>query len=174
MAIDNRTLGRFDLVGIPPAPRGIPQIEVTFDIDVNGIVHVSARDLGTGQEQKIKIESSSGLSRDEIDRMVSDAKVHEAEDAEKHKLIESRNRADHAVYTTEKTLKEYGDKIDAGERKRIEEAMEKVKTVLGGNDAKGRAAKPDRSLRGMTGRARSTPILKSWMTKKRSRTRTNS
>jgi len=136
MAIDNRTLGRFDLVGIPPAPRGVPQIEVTFDIDVNGIVHVSAKDMGTGTEQKIKIESSSGLSREEIDRMVTDAKAHEAEDAEKRKLIEIRNKADQAVYTTEKTLKEHGDKIGADEKKAIEEAIEKVKSVMGSSDAK--------------------------------------
>jgi molecular chaperone DnaK len=129
MAINNRTLGRFDLVGIPPAPRGIPQIEVTFDIDANGIVHVSAKDLGTGKEQKIRIESSSGLSEEEIDKMVNDAKAHEDEDKSKRELIQARNEADQMVYTTEKMLKEHGDKIGAEEKKKIEEAIEKVKSV---------------------------------------------
>ena len=136
MAVHNRTLGRFDLVGIPPAPRGMPQIEVTFDIDVNGIVHVSAKDMGTGKEQKIKIESSSGLSKEEVSRMVDDAKAHEAEDSAKQELIEARNKADHAVYTTEKTLKEYGEKVSEEERKKIEEAIEKVKSVMTAEAAK--------------------------------------
>jgi molecular chaperone DnaK len=135
MAIDNRTLGRFDLVGIPPAPRGVPQIEVTFDIDANGIVHVSAKDLGTGKEQKIKIESSSGLSEAEIKKMVKDAEVHVEEDKKKKTLIEARNRADQMVYTTEKTLKEYGDKISEDEKKRIEDAIQKVKDKMQGDSA---------------------------------------
>jgi molecular chaperone DnaK len=135
MAIDNRTLGRFDLVGIPPAPRGVPQIEVTFDIDANGIVHVSAKDLGTGKEQKIKIESSSGLSETEIKKMVKDAEVHVEEDKKKKTLIEARNRADQMVYTTEKTLKEYGDKISEDEKKRIEDAIQKVKDKMQGDIA---------------------------------------
>ncbi len=135
MAVDNRTLGRFDLVGIPPAPRGLPQIEVTFDIDVNGIVNVSAKDLGTGAEQKIKIESSSGLSKEEIDRMMKDAEAHEAEDEEKRKLIEVRNKADQMIYSTEKTLKEHGDKVGEEEKKKIDAAVEKVKAAMNGSDA---------------------------------------
>ncbi|HVP36902.1 MAG TPA: molecular chaperone DnaK [Terriglobales bacterium] len=130
MAIDNRTLGRFDLVGIPPAPRGIPQVEVTFDIDANGIVHVSAKDLGTGKEQSIRIQASSGLSEQEIKGMVKDAEVHSEEDRKKKALIEARNKADQIVYTTEKTLKEYGDKVSAEERQKIEQAIEKVKSVV--------------------------------------------
>jgi molecular chaperone DnaK len=130
MAIGNRTLGRFDLVGIPPAPRGMPQIEVTFDIDANGIVHVSAKDLGTGKEQKIRIETSSGLSEQEIQRMVDDAKVNEADDKAKRELIQARNEADQTVYGTEKLLKEYGDKVGEESRKKIETAMEKVKSVM--------------------------------------------
>ena len=135
MAIDNRTLGRFDLVGIPPAPRGMPQIEVTFDIDANGIVHVSAKDLGTGKEQKIRIESSSGLSEQEIQRMVDDAKVNEAADKSKRDLIQARNEADQAVYGTEKLLKEYGEKVGDDGRKKIEAAMEKVKASITSDNA---------------------------------------
>jgi len=130
MAIDNRTLGRFDLVGIPPAPRGIPQVEVTFDIDANGIVHVSAKDLGTGKEQSIKIQASSGLSEQEIKGMVKNAESHAEEDKRKKGLVEARNKADQVVYTTEKTLKEYGDKVSPEERKKIEQAVEKVKSVV--------------------------------------------
>jgi len=134
MAIDNRTLGRFDLVGIPSAPRGVPQIEVTFDIDANGIVHVSAKDLGTGKEQKIKIESSSGLSEQEVERMIDDAKQHAEEDKKQRELVEARNKADQLVYTTEKTVKDYGDKISSDEKKKIEAAIEKVKSVQSGSD----------------------------------------
>ncbi|MCJ7507518.1 MAG: molecular chaperone DnaK [candidate division Zixibacteria bacterium] len=134
MAIGNRTLGRFDLVGIPLAPRGIPQIEVTFDIDANGIVHVSAKDLGTGKEQKIKIESSSGLSEGEIKKMVKDGELHSEEDKNKKTLIEARNKADQLIYTTEKTLRDYGDKVSADEKKKIEEEMEKHKSVMGSNN----------------------------------------
>jgi molecular chaperone DnaK len=130
MAIDNRTLGRFDLIGLPPAPRGIPQIEVAFDIDANGIVHVSAKDLGTGKEQSIKIQASSGISEQEIKKMVKDAEAHSDEDKRKKGLIESRNKADQIVYTTEKTLKEYGDKVSAEEKKKIEQAIERVKSVI--------------------------------------------
>ncbi len=129
MAMDNRTLGRFDLADIPPAPRGLPQIEVTFDIDANGIVHVSAKDLGTGKEQKIKIESSSGLSEDEIKKMVDEAESHASEDKEKRELIDIRNQADQVVYQTEKTLKEHGDKVPDAERKTIEDAAEELKKV---------------------------------------------
>jgi molecular chaperone DnaK len=135
MAIDNRTLGRFDLVGIPLAPRGIPQIEVTFDIDANGIVHVSAKDLGTGKEQKIKIESSSGLSEQEIKKMVKDGELHSEEDKRKKALIEARNKADQLIYTTEKTLRDYGDKVSADEKKKIEEEVEKVKSAMGSENA---------------------------------------
>ncbi|MDH4223490.1 MAG: molecular chaperone DnaK [candidate division Zixibacteria bacterium] len=134
MAIDNRTLGRFDLVGIPPAPRGIPQIEVTFDIDANGIVHVAAKDLGTGKEQSIKIQASSGLSEQEIKKMVKDAESHADEDKRKKGLVEARNKADQVVYTTEKTLREYGDKVSPDEKKKIEQAIEKVKAVLNSNN----------------------------------------
>jgi len=130
MALDNRTLGRFDLVGIPPAPRGIPQIEVAFDIDANGIVHVSAKDLATGKEQKIQIQASSGLSQTEIDRMVHDAESHAEEDKKKRELIEARNRADQLMYTTEKSIKEYGDKIGAQDKKKIEEALQGVKEAI--------------------------------------------
>jgi molecular chaperone DnaK len=135
MALDNRTLGRFDLVGIPAAPRGVPQIEVSFDIDANGIVHVSAKDLGTGTEQKIKIESSSGLSEQEIEKMVKDADQHSEEDKKQKELVEARNKADQMVYTTEKTLKDYGDKISDNDKKNIESAIEKVKAVQSGSDA---------------------------------------
>ena len=114
MAGDNRTLGRFHLVGIPPAPRGVPQIEVTFDIDANGIVNVSAKDLGTGKEQKITITASSGLAKDEIERMVSDAQSHADEDKAQREAIEARNRADSLVYATEKTLNENREKLSAG------------------------------------------------------------
>ncbi len=130
MARDNRTLGRFDLVGIPPAPRGVPQIEVTFDIDANGIVHVSAKDLGTGKEQKIRIESSSGLNQDEIDKMVKDAEQHAEEDRKRKEEISIRNNADSLLYTMEKTLNEVGDKLPSKERGEIEEAMENLKKRL--------------------------------------------
>ncbi len=135
MALDNRTLGRFDLVGIPSAPRGIPQIEVSFDIDANGIVKVSAKDLGTGKEQKIKIESSSGLSEEEIDKMVKDAEANADTDKTKKDLIQARNEADQVVYQTEKTLKEHGDKVGEDEKKKIEEAIEKVKSVMEAEEA---------------------------------------
>jgi len=134
MAGDNKTLGRFELVGIPPAPRGIPQVEVTFDIDANGIVHVSAKDLGTGKEQSIRITSSSGLSEEEIKRLVKDAEAHADEDKKKRDLIEARNHADALVYSVEKNLKEFGDKIDAGERSRIEDAAKKLKDAMNRDD----------------------------------------
>ncbi|MBD3232675.1 MAG: molecular chaperone DnaK [candidate division Zixibacteria bacterium] len=130
MAVHNRSLGRFDLVDIPPAPRGVPQIEVTFDIDANGIMNVSAKDLGTGKAQSIRIQSSSGLSEDEIDKMVKDAEAHADEDKKKKELIESRNRADQAIYQTEKTLREHGDKISDDEKKQIEDAVEKLKGAM--------------------------------------------
>ncbi|TWT44163.1 Chaperone protein DnaK [Phycisphaerae bacterium RAS1] len=135
MAGDNRTLGRFQLAGIAPAPRGMPQIEVTFDIDANGILNVSAKDTGTGKEQSIKIQASSGLSDDEVKKMVKDAEAHAAEDEKKRKGVDARNRGDQMVYTTEKTLKEYGDKVDAATRTEIEQAINRLKDVLKGEDA---------------------------------------
>jgi molecular chaperone DnaK len=135
MAGDNKTLGRFELVGIPPAPRGIPQIEVTFDIDANGIVHVSAKDLGTGKEQSIKITASSGLSEEEIKKMVQDAEAHAEEDRKKRDLIEARNQADSLVYMTEKSLKEHGDKVDSSVKSAIEAAISRTKSAMEGSDA---------------------------------------
>jgi molecular chaperone DnaK len=133
MAADNRTLGRFELVGIPPAPRGVPQVEVTFDIDANGIVHVSAKDLGTGKEQSIRITASSGLSEEEIRKLVKDAEAHTEEDKKKKELIEARNQADAMAYSVEKNIKEFGDKISAAEKTRIEEAIAKVKKAIEGD-----------------------------------------
>lgn len=134
LAIYNRTLGRFDLVGIPPAPRGIPQVEVTFDIDANGIMHVSAKDLGTGKEQSIKIESSSGLSNDEIDKMKKDADIHAADDKKNRELIEAKNKADGIIYSTEKSLKDYGDKLGPDDRAKIEKAIENCREALKSDD----------------------------------------
>ncbi len=134
MAADNRTLGRFELVGIPPAPRGVPQIEVTFDIDANGIVHVNAKDLGTGKEQSIKITASSGLSEAEIEKLVKDAEMHAEEDKRRKELIEARNQADSLVYSVEKNIQEFGDKVDAAEKSRIEDAIARVKKALEGDD----------------------------------------
>jgi molecular chaperone DnaK len=135
MAADNKTLGNFELTGIPAAPRGVPQIEVTFDIDANGIVHVSAKDLGTGKEQSIRITASSGLSKEEIDKMVREAEAHSSEDKKKRELIEARNQADSTVYQTERSLKEFGDKIDAGEKQKIEEKLAELKKTMEGSDA---------------------------------------
>jgi molecular chaperone DnaK len=137
MARDNRTLGKFHLDGIPPAPRGVPQIEVTFDIDANGIVNVQAKDKGTGKEQKITITASSGLSKEEVDRMMRDAESHAAEDKERREEVETRNRADQAVYGAEKFMKESGEKLDAGDRMAIESATNDLKKALESNDAKG-------------------------------------
>jgi len=134
MATDNKTLGNFELTGIPAAPRGVPQIEVTFDIDANGIVHVSAKDLGTGKEQSIRITASSGLSKEEIDKMVRDAEAHSSEDKKKRELIEARNQADSIVYQTEKSLKEFGEKIDAAEKQKIEEKLAELKKAMEGSD----------------------------------------
>ena len=130
MAAQNRTLGNFDLVGIPAAPRGVPQIEVTFDIDANGIVHVSAKDLGTGKEQHIQITSSSGLSEEEINRMVKDAEANAASDKAKREGIDAKNEADSLIYATEKTLKEMGDKVDSAEKQKIEDAIADLKKVM--------------------------------------------
>lgn len=134
MASQNRTLGNFDLVGIPPAPRGVPQIEVTFDIDANGIVHVSAKDLGTGKEQHIRIESSSGLSESEIDRMVKEAEANAENDKKEREKVEVRNEADSMIYQTEKTLKEMGDKVNAADKQRIEDAVATLKKAIEGGD----------------------------------------
>jgi len=137
MAYQNRTLGKFDLYGIPPAPRGIPQIEVAFDIDADGILHVSAKDLGTGKEQKIRITASSGLSKEEIDKMMTDAEEHAAEDRRQKELIEVRNRADSAIYSVEKTLREYGEKISLEERSEISKKLETLKQKKDGSDING-------------------------------------
>ncbi|MBQ2294040.1 MAG: molecular chaperone DnaK [Spirochaetales bacterium] len=130
MAGQNRSIGKFDLVGIPPAPRGVPQIEVTFDIDANGILHVSAKDLGTGKEQKIRIEASSGLSEDEIKKMVQDAELHASEDEKLKEAIEARNLADSMIYQTEKSLTEFGDKIGEEDKNAINSAIAELKKVL--------------------------------------------
>ena len=134
MASDNKTLGKFHLVGIPPAPRGVPQVEVTFDIDANGIVNVSAKDVGTGREQKITITASSGLSKEEIDKMMKDAESHAGEDEKKKAAIEARNRLDGLVYSVEKTLGENKDKVDAAAVSEIEAAIADSKAALGGED----------------------------------------
>ena len=134
MAAHNRTLGRFELTGIPPAPRGVPQIEVTFDIDANGIVHVSAKDMGTGKEQKIRIESSSGLSEEEIDRMVKEAEANADADRAAKETAEVRNTADSLVYQTEKALKDYGDKVSPEEKSAVEGAVAELKSALESGD----------------------------------------
>jgi molecular chaperone DnaK len=134
MAGDNKTLGKFNLVGIPPAPRGVPQVEVTFDIDANGIVNVSAKDVGTGREQNITITASSGLSKDEIDKMMKDAEAHAGEDEKKKAAIEGRNRLDGLVYSVEKTMSDNKDKLDSAAASEIESAIAESKTVLGGDD----------------------------------------
>ena len=141
LASQNRTLGTFNLEGIAPAPRGVPQIEVTFEIDANGIVHVSAKDLGTGKEQKIRIESSSGLSEQEIDRMVKDAEAHADEDKRARESIDARNTAESVVYATEKALKDYGDKVSADERAKIESALKDLKDTLQDQNASAEAIK---------------------------------
>ena len=130
LAKDNRTLGRFILDGIPPAPRGVPKIEVTFDIDANGILHVSAKDLATGKEQKIRIEASSGLSEEEIERMVKEAKEHAAEDRKRRELIDAKNAADNLIYQTEKNLKEHGEKLDAATKNKVEAALNRLKEAI--------------------------------------------
>ena len=135
MAANNKTLGRFELVGIPPAPRGIPQIEVTFDIDANGIVNVSAKDLGTGKEQSIRITASSGLSEEEIKQAVKEAEMHAEEDKKKRELVEAKNNADSLIYHTEKTLREMGDKVDGATKQNIEEHVQRLKTAMEGDDA---------------------------------------
>jgi molecular chaperone DnaK len=134
MARDNKTLGRFHLDGIPPAPRGVPQIEVTFDIDANGIVHVAAKDRATGKENKITITATSGLNKDDIDKAVREAKEHEAEDKARRDEIEIRNHADSLAYATEKSLKDLGDKVPAGTKSELEGKIKAVKDALAGSD----------------------------------------
>jgi molecular chaperone DnaK len=135
MAANNKLLGQFDLVGIPMAPRGMPQIEVTFDIDANGIVHVAAKDLGTGKEQSIRITASSGLSEEEIKQMVKDAESHAAEDKKRKETVEARNHLDSMVYSTEKSLAEHGVDLDATVKENIEASLKKAKEALEGQDA---------------------------------------
>ena len=134
MAADNKILGNFELVGIPPAPRGTPQIEVTFDIDANGIVSVSAKDKGTGKEQKIQIQASGGLSDEEIQKMVKDAEANKEADKKKRENVDARNQADSLVFSTEKSLKEHGDKVSAEEKKSIENGIADLKKALEGSD----------------------------------------
>jgi molecular chaperone DnaK len=135
MAADNKLLGQFDLIGIPPAPRGLPQVEVSFDIDANGIVHVNAKDLGTGKEQSIRITASSGLTEQEIKQMVRDAELHAAEDHKRRETADARNQLDSLVYQTEKSLKEHGGDLDASTKSNIEQALERAKKELEGQDA---------------------------------------
>jgi len=132
---DNKTIGKFHLTDIPPAPRGVPQIEVTFDIDANGILHVSAKDLGTGKEQKITITASSGLSKEEVEKMRRDAEAHAEEDKAKREEIETRNETDSVVYRSEKLLKDNGDKLDGTAKSKIEDAVKQAREALSGTDA---------------------------------------
>jgi molecular chaperone DnaK len=134
MAAGNKTLGRFELVGIPPAPRGVPQIEVTFDIDANGIVNVSAKDQATGKEQSIQITASSGLSKEEIDKLVKDAELHSDEDKKKKELVEARNTADTLIYSTEKSIKDLGDKVDTATKSKIDDVIVRLKKAIEGDD----------------------------------------
>jgi molecular chaperone DnaK len=143
MAADNKLLGQFDLVGIPPAPRGVPQIEVTFDIDANGIVNVSAKDKGTGKEHQIRIQASGGLSDADIEKMVKDAESHAAEDKQRRELVEARNQAEALAHSAEKSLKDYGDKVSADDRKAIEDALAALKSAAEGDDAGEIKAKSD-------------------------------
>ncbi|MDH3997831.1 MAG: molecular chaperone DnaK [Desulfuromonadales bacterium] len=143
MATDNKTIGRFELTDIPPAPRGVPQVEVTFDIDANGILNVGAKDLGTGKEQSIRITASSGLSDEEIEKMVKDAEEHASEDQKKRDIIEARNQADGLVYTTDKALKDHGDKVDEETRKSIESALEELKAAMEADDPEAIKAKTE-------------------------------
>jgi len=135
MASYNKTIGRFDLAEIPPAPRGVPQIEVTFDLDANGILHVSAKDMGSGKEQSIKIQASSGLSQEEIERMKKDADAHADEDRKRKELVEARNQADSMIYATEKSLKDLGDKVDAETKGKVESEIASLRKLMEGDDA---------------------------------------
>jgi molecular chaperone DnaK len=143
MAVNNKTMGRFELVGIPPAPRGVPQIEVAFDIDANGIVNVSAKDLATNKEQSIKITASSGMSKDEIEKAVRDAEMHAEEDRQKKDLVESRNHADSLIYSTEKSIKELGEKVDPSTKAKVETAISELRSAMEGEDAASIKAKSD-------------------------------
>src|ERR1700688_124045 len=134
MTADNKLLGQFDLVGIPPAPRGVPQIEVTFDIDANGIVNVSAKDKDTGKEQQIRIQASGGLSDADIEKMVREAEAHAAEDKKRRALVEARNQAESLAHTTEKSLAEHGAKLREGDKAAIETALSALKSAIAGND----------------------------------------
>jgi molecular chaperone DnaK len=134
MAANNKTLGRFELVGIPPAPRGVPQIEVTFDIDANGIVNVSAKDKATGKEQSIQITASSGLTKDEIDQLIKDAEAHAEDDHKKRELVDARNHADTLIYSTERSIKDLGEKVDAATKTKIQEAVDKLRKAMEGDD----------------------------------------
>ena len=134
MAADNKMLGQFDLVGIPPAPRGVPQIEVTFDIDANGIVNVSAKDKGTGKEHQIRIQASGGLSDDEIEKMVKDAEANADTDKKRREGVEAKNQAEALVHSSEKSLKDYGEKVSEDDRKAIEDAIADLKSAVEGDD----------------------------------------
>ncbi|HMD82289.1 MAG TPA: Hsp70 family protein, partial [Anaerolineales bacterium] len=134
MAADNMSLGRFRLDGIPPAPRGVPQVEVTFDIDANGILHVTAKDKASGKEQKVTITASTNLNKSDIDRMVQEARSHESEDKKRRELIDARNTADSLVYQTEKALRDLGDKVPSAERGEIETKINDLKTAAQGDD----------------------------------------
>jgi molecular chaperone DnaK len=141
MAVDNKLLGQFDLVGIPPAPRGVPQVEVTFDIDANGIVNVQARDKATAKEQSIRIQANGGLSDSDIERMVKEAEANAADDKKRKELVEARNHADALVHSTEKALADHGDKVGPDEKTAIETAVTELKSALEGEDAEAIAAK---------------------------------
>jgi molecular chaperone DnaK len=143
MAADNKALGQFDLVGIPPAPRGIPQVEVTFDIDANGIVNVSAKDKATGKEQAIRIQASGGLSDSDIEQMVKDAEAHAEEDKKRRDLVEARNQAEALIHTTEKTLAEAGDKVADADKSAVEAAIAELKTAAEGEDVDNIRAKSE-------------------------------
>ena len=143
MAADNKLLGQFDLVGLPPALRGMPQVEVTFDIDANGIVNVSAKDKATGKEQQIRIQASGGLSDNDIEQMVQDAEEHAAEDKERKELVEVRNAADSLVYTTEKSLTDYGDKIEVADKEAIETELAALKEAMEAEDVEAIKAKTE-------------------------------
>ncbi len=151
LARDNKTIGKFHLTDIPPAPRGVPQIEVTFDIDANGILHVSAKDLGTGKEQKITITASSGLSKDEIEKMRKDAEAHAEDDKKRREEIETRNEADNAVYRSEKMLKDNADKISGADKSKIEDAIKEVKEAVKGGDAAAIRVGQREAQRGLAG-----------------------
>ncbi|MGA2895673.1 MAG: Hsp70 family protein, partial [Xanthobacteraceae bacterium] len=141
MAADNKMLGQFDLVGLPPAPRGVPQVEVTFDIDANGIVNVSAKDKGTGKEQQIRIQASGGLSETDIQKMVKDAEAHAEDDKKRKAQVEAKNHAEALVHSTERTLAEHGGKVGEADRRAIENAMADLKEALKGDDAEAITAK---------------------------------